>query len=121
PLLYLSRRAADLRKAVRAREAGRGTGSLPPRLPDTAGAVLSVEIDPAFADLTKETLGDRPNVVLLHHDILRNKNELRPDVLTSLEELRQKSGCTSLKLGSNLPYAVATPVISHCLLSVLAL
>src|SRR5262249_19574219 len=54
---------------------------------------------------------------LLHHDILRNKNELRADVLTALGELRRKSGCTRLKLVSNLPYAVATPVLSNFLLS----
>ena len=120
-LIDLVVRTAELSKDDLTVEIGSGTGSLTTRLADTAGAVLSVEIDPAFADLTKETLGDRPNVVLLHHDILRNKNELRPDVLTALEELRQKSGCTNLKLVSNLPYAVATPVISNFLLSGLPL
>jgi 16S rRNA (adenine1518-N6/adenine1519-N6)-dimethyltransferase len=116
-LVDLIVRVAELSKADLAIEVGSGTGSLTTRLAEAAGAVLSVEIDPAFADLTKEMLGDRPNVVLLHHDILRNKNELRPDVLTALEELRKKSGCTNLKLVSNLPYAVATPVISNFLLS----
>src|SRR6266542_2807652 len=116
-LVDLIVRVASLSKDDLAIEVGSGTGGLTTRLADAAGAVLSVEIDPAFADLTKETLGDRPNIVLLHHDILRNKNELRSDVLTALEELRQKSGCTNLKLVSNLPYSVAVPVISNFLLS----
>jgi 16S rRNA (adenine1518-N6/adenine1519-N6)-dimethyltransferase len=116
-LIDLIVRVASLSKDDLAIEVGSGTGSLTARLADTAGAVLSVEIDPAFADLTKETVGERDNVVLLHHDVLRNKNELRADVLTALEELRQRSGCTKLKLVSNLPYAVAVPVISNFLLS----
>ncbi len=116
-LIDLIVRVANLSKDDLAIEVGSGTGSLTARLAAAAGAVLSVEIDPAFADLTKETLGERDNVVLLHHDILRNKNELRADVLTALEELRQRSGCTKLKLVSNLPYAVAVPVLSNFLLS----
>src|SRR5438552_1376678 len=116
-LVDLIVRVANLSKDDLAVEVGSGTGGLTTRLADAAGAVLSVEIDPAFADLTKETLGERPNVVLLRHDILRNKNELRADVLSALEELRQKSGCSKLKLVSNLPYAVAVPVISNFLLS----
>src|SRR5438270_7388706 len=116
-LVDLIVRVAELSKDDLAVEVGSGTGSLTTRLADAAGAVLSVEIDPAFADLTKEMLGDRPHVVLLHHDILRNKNELRANVLTALEELRQKSSCTKLKRGSNLPSSVATPVISNFLLS----
>src|SRR5215467_10475889 len=108
-LLDLIVRVANLSRDDLAIEVGSGTGSLTARLAETAGAVLSVEIDPAFADLTKEAVGERDNVVLLHHDVLRNKNELRADVLTALEELRQRSGCTKLKLVSNLPYAVAVP------------
>src|SRR6266480_2418710 len=83
-LLDLIVRVAQLSRDDLAVEVGSGTGGLTARLADAAGAVLSVEIDPAFADLTKETLGERTNVTLLHHDVLRNKNELRADVLTAL-------------------------------------
>src|SRR5437764_13661240 len=72
-LVDLIVRVAELSKDDLAVEVGSGTGGLTSRLADAAGAVLSVEIDPAFADLTKEMLGDRPHVVLVHHDILRNK------------------------------------------------
>src|SRR5262245_10836783 len=59
-------RAARLSKEDVAVEVGSGTGSLTARLADAAGAVLSVEIDTAFASLVGEMVGDRPNVVLLH-------------------------------------------------------
>ncbi len=37
-------------------------------------------------------------------------------MLDALEDLRQRFGCTQRKLVANLPYAVATPVISNLLL-----
>jgi 16S rRNA (adenine1518-N6/adenine1519-N6)-dimethyltransferase len=120
-LLDLIVRSAELTKEDLAIEVGSGTGSLTARLADAAGAVLSVEIDPAFSQLTQEMLDPCEHVLLLHTDILRNKNELRPDVLQTLERLRQQSGCRRLKLVSNLPYAVAVPVISNFLLSEVAL
>src|SRR2546423_9739869 len=81
-LVDLIVRVAELSKDDLAVEVGSGTGGLTARLADAAGAVLSVEIDPAFAVLTKETLGDRPHAVLLQHDILRNKYSLLSVVLT---------------------------------------
>src|SRR5262249_13587290 len=70
-----------------------------------------------FYELSRETLRERANLVLLEADILKNKNELNPEVLTALVDLRQKSGCQQQKLVANLPYAVATPVISNFLIS----
>src|SRR5207253_314185 len=75
------------------------------------------EIDPAFHALAGENVADRANVVLLHADILKNKNELNPHVLATLDELRHKSTCQQLKLVANLPYAVATPVLTNFLLT----
>ncbi len=101
-------------------EIGSGTGSLTARLAEQAGAVLSVEVDPAFYSLTQETIAGRENVVLLHADVLKNKNELNPTVIAALKELQERSRCPFLKLTANLPYAVATPVIANFLLSELA-
>ncbi len=115
-LLDLLVRSAELSREDLAVEIGCGTGSLTARLADHAGAVLAVELDPAFYDLVRETI-DRPNVTLLHADVLKNKNELNPQVLAQLDELRRRPGIERLKLVSNLPYAVATPVISNFLLS----
>ena len=114
-------RHADLTKDDLILEVGTGTGSLTARLADGAGAVLSVEIDASFHQLAQETLGPRPNVVLFHGDILKNKNHLRPEVLAQLEALRQEYQPKRIKLIANLPYAVATPVISNLLLSDLPL
>jgi 16S rRNA (adenine1518-N6/adenine1519-N6)-dimethyltransferase len=116
-LLDLVVRTAELSRDDLAFEVGTGTGGLTARLSEQAGAVLSVELDPAFYALAGETVGDRDNVTLLHADVLKNKNQLNPGVLTALEELRQRSGCLQAKLVANLPYAVATPVIGNLLLS----
>jgi 16S rRNA (adenine1518-N6/adenine1519-N6)-dimethyltransferase len=116
-LLDLLLRAAELTAEDLALEVGSGTGSLTARLTEQAGAVVSVEIDPAFASLTAETVAGRPNVVLLHGDVLKNKNELNPAVLQAVAELAAKAGTKRTKLVANLPYAVAVPVLSNLLLS----
>jgi 16S rRNA (adenine1518-N6/adenine1519-N6)-dimethyltransferase len=55
--------------------------------------------------------------VLLRADVLKNKNQLNPDVLEALAALGERTGCRRLKLVANLPYVVATPVISNFLLT----
>ena len=98
-------------------EVGTGTGSLTGRLADQAGAVLSVEIDPHFYQLAQETIGYRPHVKLLNIDVLKNKNLLSPALMEPLRSAWQSGKFTAVKLAANLPYAVATPVISNLLLS----
>src|SRR5439155_24285846 len=46
----------------------------------------------------------------------RNKNKLNPAVLAAVAEMRERFATTRFKLVANLPYAVATPVISNLLL-----
>lgn len=116
-LLDVMVEAAELTKEDLAVEVGSGTGSLTARLCDRAGAVLSVEVDPPFYDLVGELLHGRENLVLLHHDVLKNKNEIRPVIFEQLEELRTKFATQRVKLVANLPYAVAVPVITNFLLS----
>src|SRR5262249_3262252 len=117
-LLDLIIRVAELSRDDLALEVGSGTGGLTTRLLEHAGAVVSVELDPAFAALTDEAVTEgRDRVALLHADVLRNKNELNPDVLRAIQDLGRRAGTARTKLVSNLPYAVATPVISNLLLS----
>src|SRR5262245_45137701 len=116
-LIDLIVRTAELSAADLALEVGTGTGSLTARLAEHAGAAVSVELDPNTHDMARELLGERPNVRLLHADALRNKNDLNPRVFEAVGEIRQQFGTTRLKLVANLPYAVATPVISNLLLS----
>lgn len=116
-LIDLLLRSAELTPDDLAIEIGTGTGSLTAQLADQAGAVLSVEIDPAFHAMADEAIGPRDNVMLLYADVLKGKNELHPRVLAALGELRAKSRCPFLKMVANLPYAVATPVITNFLMS----
>lgn len=109
--------AAELTRADLALEVGSGTGSLTAKLAELAGSVLSVEIDPAFHALAEETVHAHGNVRILNADVLKNKNQLNPDVLTALQEMRDKYQPQRLKLVANLPYAVATPVISNFLIA----
>src|SRR5207247_3770819 len=114
-LIDLVVRTAELTPADLVLEVGTGTGSLTARLAETAGAIVSVEVDPVMQDMARELLGDRTNVRLLRADALRNKNELNPAVLAALTETRERFTTARLKLVANLPYAVATPVISNLL------
>ena len=116
-LLDLIVRAAELSRDDLALEVGSGTGSLTSLLARHAGAVVSVEVDPAFCALTAETVAGRDNVTLIHADVLKNKNELNPEVLSAVEAVRRQRGCRYVKLVANLPYVVATPVIANLLLA----
>src|SRR5690348_12764468 len=120
-LLDLLLRSSELTREDLALEVGSGTGSLTVRLLKQSGAVVSVEVDPAFAALTDEEINERDRVALLHTDILKNKNELNPGVLHAIAELSQRCGTKRVKLVSNLPYSVAVPVISNLLLGELGL
>ena len=114
-------RSADLTRADLALEVGSGTGSLTAKLAEVAGSVLSVEIDPAFYALAMETAHGHGNVCFLNADALKNKNQMNPDVLASLAELKEKYRPQRVKLVANLPYAVATPVITNLLIAGVAL
>lgn len=116
-LLDFIAREAELTREDLVLEVGSGSGTLTTRLAEQAGAVVSVEVDSAFAQLTKEVVGHQPHVALLQHDVLKNKNELHPDIFETLRAMQEKHGCARVKLVANLPYAVATPVISNLLLS----
>jgi 16S rRNA (adenine1518-N6/adenine1519-N6)-dimethyltransferase len=115
-LLDLIVRAAELDRDDLVLEVGSGTGSLTTNLAKRAGAVLSVEIDADFFALATEVTAGLNNVMVLRADILKNKNTLNPAILAALADLQQRAGCTQLKFVANLPYAVATPVISNLLL-----
>jgi 16S rRNA (adenine1518-N6/adenine1519-N6)-dimethyltransferase len=110
-------RSAELTRADLVLEVGTGTGNLTALLADHAGAVLTIEIDPAFYELAHDAVGTRDSVRMLNLDVLKNKNLLNPDVLANLEEMRQIYRPQQVKLVANLPYAVATPVLSNLLIA----
>ncbi|MCP4189820.1 MAG: ribosomal RNA small subunit methyltransferase A [Planctomycetaceae bacterium] len=114
-LLDLLVRVADVNSSDVVLEVGAGTGSLTARLAERAAAVVTVEIDPHLAQLALEQLEDADNVTLLQQDALRNKNNLSPILIETLQKKMAETGQTDFKLVANLPYSVATPIISNLL------
>ncbi len=113
--------AAELTRADLVLEVGSGTGSLTAQLAEHAGSVLSIEIDPAFFDLACETVQALSHVRLVNADILKNKNLINPDILAQLDELTRTYKPQQRKLVANLPYAIATPLITNLLIAGVAL
>ena len=108
-------REAELDSRDAVLEVGTGTGSLTARIAALAGSVCSIEIDHTFLPLAREIVGDRSNVMFMLGDCLAKKSLLNPDMLAALEAVGAKTGCTRRKLVANLPYAIATPLISNLL------
>ncbi len=97
-------------------EIGTGMGSLTGMLAETAAEVITVEIDEHLFQLAREELESFDNVTMLHQDALRNKNHFDDDVLTAIDEAMSRGPNRQLKLAANLPYNVATPILSNLLL-----
>jgi len=96
-------------------EVGTGTGGLTMQMAPLAAAVVSVEIDRDLYQLAGEELFQFPNVTLLHTDVLRSKSRLEPAVLETVQRQLDAGPGRRLKLVANLPYSIATPLISNLL------
>jgi 16S rRNA (adenine1518-N6/adenine1519-N6)-dimethyltransferase len=96
-------------------EVGTGTGGLTMQMAPLAAAVVSVEVDRNLHQLAGEELFQFPNVTLLHTDVLRTKSRLEAIVLEAVQRHLDASPGRRLKLVANLPYNVATPLISNLL------
>jgi 16S rRNA (adenine1518-N6/adenine1519-N6)-dimethyltransferase len=94
-------------------EIGAGTGGMTTFLAREAGAVVSVEIDPNMYALASEATASYRRVTLLNCDALKSKNTLAPEVLAAVAERRAELPEGNFKLVANLPYSVATPVVSN--------
>lgn len=116
-LLDFAVRTAELDRSDAVLEVGTGTGSLTARLAEFAGAVCTVEIDRSLQPVAHQIVGARPNVRFVFGDALETKNELSPEMLASWEEIAKANSCTRRKLVANLPYAIATPIITNLLLT----
>ena len=83
---------------------------------DYGDRVITVEYDRRVHEIAKELLQSRPHVTLLNCDVLKNKNRFNPEVLdavTAALDALPAGSPKSLKLVANLPYNVATPVMSN--------
>ncbi|TWU04264.1 16S rRNA (adenine(1518)-N(6)/adenine(1519)-N(6))-dimethyltransferase RsmA [Stieleria varia] len=115
-LVDLIARSAEIRRTDVVLEVGTGVGSLTTRLADAAGAVLSIEIDTNLHGLAQDELRGRENVRLLLGDALKNKNSLRPEIMENVRDAYERLGEEArFLLVANLPYNIATPLISNLL------
>ena len=114
-LLDLLERTAGVMPADVVVEVGAGTGALTERLARAAGRVVTVEIDSRLAQLARERVIECENVRLIEGDVLAGKHRLAPEVLAAIEEARAACPQGRVLLVANLPYCVATPVISNLL------
>ena len=108
--------SAELTREDVVLEIGTGTGALTALMARQAGAVVTVEIDGHLFELASELLLDFDNVTMLKQDALKNKNRFAPEVMQAVGERLEVSPPRRFKLAANLPYNVATPILSNLLL-----
>ncbi|MBI2471385.1 MAG: ribosomal RNA small subunit methyltransferase A [Planctomycetes bacterium] len=96
-------------------EIGTGTGGLTRLLAERSRHVFTVEVDKKLFEMASDILKFYKNITLVNADILKTKHELNPDIpammLNWLKEHRQ----SHVKVVSNLPYNISTPVIINLL------
>jgi len=92
-------------------EIGPGVGTLTERLADRAGHVVAVEIDGRLVDLLRGTLGDRPNVHIVHGDILAL------DIPSVVEDAIGIDGGSLERYSvvANLPYYITSACLRYLL------
>ncbi|MCA8996383.1 MAG: ribosomal RNA small subunit methyltransferase A [Planctomycetaceae bacterium] len=106
-------RSAELTADDVVLEVGTGTGSMTTFMAQEAGHVISVDVDRNMHMLAGKAAAPFENITLLHQDALKNKNNFSPVVLAEIQKQLAVSPDRRLKLVANLPYSVATPVMSN--------
>ncbi|MCY3009444.1 MAG: 16S rRNA (adenine(1518)-N(6)/adenine(1519)-N(6))-dimethyltransferase RsmA [Planctomycetota bacterium] len=114
-ILDVLSRGADFQRNDVILEIGTGMGSLTKRMSPVVGHVVTVEIDRELQVLAARELASCPNITMLTCDVLRNKNHLRQEVIGTVSEKLAANPGAKFKLVANLPYNVATPIISNLL------
>ncbi len=116
-------------------EVGGGTGGLTELLLERGARVICVEIDRDLAELLRARFADQDRFELIEGDALESKNTLNPAMLAALT--RATSGAETISgeaaatdgtgaaaqasarcamLVANLPYQIATPLVTNLLL-----
>ena len=96
-------------------EVGSGTGVVTERVAAAAARVVTAEIDSRLAQLARDRLIERDTVTLVEGDALAGKHRVAPGLLEAIDAARGAAPNGRLLLVANLPYCVATPVISNLL------
>ena len=103
-------------------EIGTGTGSLTRLLAQNARHVFAVELDRKLFEIMNETLKDYNNITTYNKDILKSKHHINPKIVEDISNYihaAPSSENLSVKVISNLPYYISTPVIIDLLQEVL--
>ncbi len=114
-LLDILVKGSDIQKTDVILEVGTGMGSLSKLMAPLAGAIVTVEIDRDLQALAAKELRGADNITMLSCDALRNKNHMREEVLVAVRERLASIPGSRFKLIANLPYNIATPIISNLL------
>ncbi len=108
-------RSAELSCSDVILEIGSGTGSLTKLIAEKAGHVFAVEMDRKLFGILGETLKDCNNVTSLNKDILKSKHHIHPEIVECVSNYVNTAPTTGgelcVKVISNLPYYISTPVI----------
>ena len=106
---YLNRilDALDIDRDTGVLEIGSGLGTLTAGLAGRAGSVAAVEIDRKLIPVLEHTLAECENVEIINADVLS----------LDLREICASLNRPKLKIVSNLPYYITTPVIERLLVS----
>ena len=115
-LIELLARTADIQKNDVVLEVGTGIGSLTGLMAPLAGRIVTVEIDQHLCQLAAEELVDFDNVYMIHQDVLKSKNRIHSNILDAVASAMNEVEGSRLKLVANLPFNIATPLISNLLL-----
>jgi len=102
-------------------EIGTGTGLLTHELAQRAGCVVTVETDKRMFELSGQLLADCDNIRRHHADILERRDRLNPEILSAVADEMGVVSRAALKVVSNIPYNIASPVIIDLLESGLPL
>jgi len=103
----LMMRSANIKKEDVVIEIGPGLGVLTERLLQVCKSVFSIEIDRGLAKLLPNNLEDTAHLILIEKDFLKI------DLKDLFKQAKKKCGRRGhVRLVSNLPYSVTTPVLT---------
>ena len=96
---------AEIDKKVNVIEIGPGIGALTEFLAENAAEVMAFEIDDRLVPILADTLRDFDNVTVINQDILK------VDLAQYIAEFKNPD--LPIKVVSNLPYYITTPILMH--------
>lgn len=94
-------------------EVGSGTGGMTTFMGVAAGHVVSVEYDENMYGLATAQTASFDNITLMNRDALKTKNQIAPEVIAEVQKQLDAKPGRRLKMVANLPYNIATPLISN--------